>query len=456
MKIRLGLIILLCIFAVSLTAQPARSDSIVRVGACATPGITWGVFIQDSFAYIADCGAVTVVNVSNPSNPWVTGTTFDAWAQGIFVKDTIAYTNSTGMQSRFETVSIVDPNSPYRLGWCYVSPTSGIDPIGICIVDTITYLAIGDDGLILINVSNPSFPDTIQSYITSGHAIDLAVQDTLIYIVDSDSLLIWNISNPFSLFPVSAIDMPTGCYGVCVLGSYAYVACLSNFGNDGRLVVVDISNPLLPQIASTVNNIDGDPIDVHVLGNYAYVVAADYWAVTKGEKRNVAPFKRPDSGADVEGGLRIIDISNPDSAQLIVSYDTPGDPRGVFVDSVLVFVADYDSLQILRHIISGIEEIEPRSQKSKLQLLQNYPNPFSSITTIRYQIVDYKLAVKIKIYDTGGKLVSERFNKGQKAGYHTIMWNGKDDSGNDVPSGIYFFQLSDGLSIVTKKLVVVH
>jgi len=54
MKIKLGFILFFCIFVVSISAQTAMADSIERVGACATPGTAWGVFIQGLYGFIAD------------------------------------------------------------------------------------------------------------------------------------------------------------------------------------------------------------------------------------------------------------------------------------------------------------------------------------------------------------------------------------------------------------------
>ena len=55
-----------------------------------------------------------------------------------------------------------------------------------------------------------------------------------------------------------------------------------------------------------------------------------------------------EEAADEEGGLRIIDISNPLNPILIAGYDTSGDPGGIFSIDTLAFIADYDNLQILR------------------------------------------------------------------------------------------------------------
>ncbi len=74
------------------------------------------------------------------------------------------------------------------------------------------------------------------------------------------------------------------------------------------------------------------------------------------------------------------------------------------------------------------------------RLSQNYPNPSNPETTIKYKIP--KLSkVMVTIYNVTGQLV-KIFTEGIKAvGHNSIEWNGKDDTGNDVATGVYFYQL---------------
>jgi len=440
MKIRLGFIILFCILAVSLTAQPARSDSIVRVGACATPGVAFGVHVQGDYAYIADGGRLTVVNVADSSNPYVVSYYSDVHVApvGVFVQDTVAY-NNNGLVTRFSTVSVANPESLYRLGWCF-TPTTGVMPKGIVVSDTIAYLAHGTKGVQIINVAQPDSPYIIIAYDTPGYAFDLRIRDTLLYIADNDSLQIANVAVPNNPFRVGACGMPSGCWDVDIKDNYAYVACQSNFGTDGRLILVYISNPSNPLLVDEVY-MNGDPIAVFIEGNYAYVAAVDYW--TRKGKRKRDPFEmrsrnHPDSKADVEGGLRIVDISQPDNLELVTSYDTPGYPEDVFVVGEYIYVADEDSLQILKHIMTGIEEISSRRGERVLEL-SIHPNPIYSSANIHYQL-SISSHISLKIFDITGKLVKTIHNGYQENGSYTAVWSGKDDKGWIVSKGVYFIQ----------------
>ena len=100
----------------------------------------------------------------------------------------------------------------------------------------------------------------------------------------------------------------------------------------------------------------------------------------------------------------------------------------------------------------------------EFNLYQNYPNPFSNQTTIMYDIPSLMVNmadIEIHIYNTLGKLV-RTIDEGDKgAGQHTTIWDGKNDDGENVSSGVYFYQLRanvDGQSDYnkTKKMVIVR
>ncbi|MBN1540706.1 T9SS type A sorting domain-containing protein, partial [candidate division KSB1 bacterium] len=70
------------------------------------------------------------------------------------------------------------------------------------------------------------------------------------------------------------------------------------------------------------------------------------------------------------------------------------------------------------------------------QLLQNYPNPFNPETTLRYQITSAQ-KVDIAIYNLSGRRVRTLVQGDVSAGYHSVVWDGRDHDGQTVPSGIY-------------------
>jgi hypothetical protein len=419
-------------------AKAALPDTIYRVGATETPGIAWEVFLQGDYAYIADFGRITVVDKSVPTSPWVRSSLNSGppvFSIGIFVRDTVAYLNPGGWSISFPTVSISNPDSMYVLDWINLSSTGDLTRSGVVTVDTITYIASGTNGFMMIDVSSPTSIDTIRSYNTPGNALDLFVRDSLVYIADFDSLQIVNVSDPTSPFRIGAVNVPTGCYGIDVVGNFAYLACQSTSGSDGSLLIIDISNPSSPQILGSINNINGDPIDVDVQGIYAYVSSSDHSLPT------------------VEGGVRIVDISDSLNPILIASYDTPGDPRGIFAVFPYIYVADYDSLQILRHIKVGVEEeLKSNIQPKLTRLSQNKPNPFINSTILEYKLSS-RSTVSLKIFDVAGRLIQSLVHEDQLPGLYRVTWDGRNGVGQEVVSGVYFYQLRTDSSNITKKLI---
>jgi len=77
-------------------------------------------------------------------------------------------------------------------------------------------------------------------------------------------------------------------------------------------------------------------------------------------------------------------------------------------------------------------------ENSKLE--QNNPNPFNPQTTISYQLPVFS-KVTLKIYDTKGQEVQTLVNENKSAGNHSVVWNGKDHSGQQLSSGVYFYSL---------------
>ncbi len=87
-------------------------------------------------------------------------------------------------------------------------------------------------------------------------------------------------------------------------------------------------------------------------------------------------------------------------------------------------------------------------------LEQNYPNPFSEYTHIKYTIPT-KSNVNLNIYSVTGSLVRS-FNAGeQQAGIYTVKWNGMDEAGNKVSNGVYLYRLQTENYINTKRLFLI-
>ena len=84
--------------------------------------------------------------------------------------------------------------------------------------------------------------------------------------------------------------------------------------------------------------------------------------------------------------------------------------------------------------------------------LSNYPNPFNPLTTINYQLDDSNEDdAAITIYNLKGQVVKEYSNLSSEG---AVVWNGVDNNGSNVPSGIYFYQVDNGLQSETRKMML--
>ncbi len=87
-------------------------------------------------------------------------------------------------------------------------------------------------------------------------------------------------------------------------------------------------------------------------------------------------------------------------------------------------------------------------------LLENYPNPFNPTTTIRYNMPTPGM-VTLKVFDISGRLVNTLVNGQNPDGLHRITWDGTDLNGNQVSTGIYFYQIDTPHQHQTQKMVLI-
>ncbi len=85
--------------------------------------------------------------------------------------------------------------------------------------------------------------------------------------------------------------------------------------------------------------------------------------------------------------------------------------------------------------------------------VKNYPNPFNPQTTISFSIPSSS-KLELSVFNIKGQRVTILLNEIIESGNHSVSWNGKDDDGNELSSGIYFYRLSNGVNTVTGKMLM--
>ncbi len=101
-------------------------------------------------------------------------------------------------------------------------------------------------------------------------------------------------------------------------------------------------------------------------------------------------------------------------------------------------------------------DVKDNTQKiSSYQLFSNYPNPFNPSTTIRYRIKNNE-RVSLKIYNTLGQEIRTLVKAVRTAGEHSVQWDGKDNHGVAVSSGIYIYRLQAGNFVKSNKMTLMR
>jgi hypothetical protein len=107
----------------------------------------------------------------------------------------------------------------------------------------------------------------------------------------------------------------------------------------------------------------------------------------------------------------------------------------------------------IAHWTETVVGIDDRPAPSISSLDQNFPNPFNPVTTIRFQLEESS-RVRLDIFDVRGALVRTLVDGARPAGGNLVTWDGKNDSGQTVSSGVYFYRLTADDFSHTKKMVL--
>lgn len=224
----------------------------------------------------------------------------------------------------------------------------------------IAYLAQGEGGLGIYDLSAPSQPLPIGIYNTDGNAQDVQVRGNYAYIADKFSgLKIIDVSSPAKPVLVGSVDTSGVATKLALTGDYVYLA------DKGRgLLVIDVSDPANPVVQRTYDT-TGRALGVVISadGNTAYVADRSALLVFDISNKNVTPvlLHSVDANsiaakldaysvavygnvaylADGESGLLVFDISNPSVAPVLLdTIDTPGVAKEVIIDSEILLLAD--------------------------------------------------------------------------------------------------------------------
>jgi hypothetical protein len=156
----------------------------------------------------------------------------------------------------------------------------------------------------------------------------------------------------------------------------------------------------------------------------------------------------------------LIAASTPNDSEYVWSPipNTPSDSCLIRITSKAenpISVTSAGFFTILAETTDVAEEEKQKGTPATFALHQNYPNPFNPSTKIEFSLFG-RAQVVLDIYNIAGGRVKRLVNEELPAGYWSIIWNGEDDHGTEVASGVYFYRLRTPEYTQTKKMVIIR
>jgi hypothetical protein len=160
---------------------------------------------------------------------------------------------------------------------------------------------------------------------------------------------------------------------------------------------------------------------------------------SNGDTAWVMRYNGPASGSDYAQALAVDDSGNV----CVTGYGDEGSGTD----------KDYCTIKYVQTPSGVRDETGDRERPSEFDLAQNYPNPFNPTTKIEFTLAKSGF-VTLQIYDTLGRKVRTLVSEELPSGYKSVIWDGKNDEGKDVASGVYFYQLKVGDFSQPKKMLL--
>ena len=283
------------------------------------------------------------------------------------------------------------------------------------------------------------------------------------------------------------------------------IAFNQNYAHDQLLVSIGLGADWLTLEPLNGTLAAGDSLEVSAIGSVNGLSPTTYRAdilVNSNDPVNPElrlPFVMPVSGGAIiaastdsvafdsvrigESETQILTIQNNGSEMLVVS-DVSMQPSVFSVDSTQFNIAPGSSrdmsitfsptdvveyvgemliasndplIDTMRIALSGIGEvpvgIEDNNLPTEFALGENYPNPFNPSTQIDYQVPE-PAVIRLAVFNILGQRVRVLYDGDQQPGFHTVRWDGRNDYGDPVGTGVYIYRLETRDFVETRKMVL--
>jgi hypothetical protein len=336
----------------------------------------------------------------------------------------------------------------------------------IVLAGSMAFVAIYNDGLLILDIDDPTTPEELSRLDTDGLVWRLAVSGTMVYISQRgspDNLLIVDASDPRVPVLVGNLSLGIVVETLAVQGDYVFLACYG----ESLLRIIDVSDPAHPVEVGNYTT-QGTPRELVVANNLVYISDG--------------------SSSPGDFGLRIFDVSDPTNPLQIAAYADPAIDEfaiygtllfapdslwldvfdisvpvsrtyvgrfyhegivGLSANDTVVYAANGNNGLAVIGCENSIDVMSPGSTSpDAFALLSTAPNPFNPTTAIHYSI-DRAREVRLSVFDVGGRLIRVLADGTQSAGEHCLVFDGMD-----LTSGMYFVTLEGAGQRDVKKIIL--
>jgi choice-of-anchor B domain-containing protein len=424
-----------------LAGVPRASVDIVLVGRMHLPN---SLFLTNVVGYVDsgtsreyailgdDHDRVYIVDVTDPTAPRLAAQVSGVPGFDVKTWDHYLYTcdgNTSGFDSRI--VDLADPTNPQIL------------PNGFASAHTLQIAANGImfaeyPGLRLYDLAVPTAPALL--YETGGEGHDSTPRGTRLYDFHGrDGTVIWDVSNPSDPDTLGVIDDPTIVFhhsgDVTPDERFLYICDELMTGPGADISIWDIVSAAAPVRVGQIADVNSSVHNIYIVGTLAYVA---YYAA----------------------GFRVYDVTDPVHPVLAGAYDTSKRSGEGFIGAIgayayspsgNIFVCDIENGLFIFSVTPTAAS--PSQEDAGFVLEQNAPNPFNPSTRIPFELTRGG-RVTLDVYDVQGRRVRQVLNRVLPAGTHDAEWDGRDDTGRSVASGVYFYRMASLTRVETRRMVL--
>ncbi len=290
----------------------------------------------------------------------------------------------------------------------------------------------------IANLDADPQPEIIVTTSTSGHI--------LAFNHDGSVFFQKNVGGQIKSGAVVADVNNDGTKEIIVTGATGYLYIMTLIGNDLPNTPINIGQAV--DCTPTIARFDGD--------NYAGIIFGD----TNGRLHSVRAdgTESPNFPIIMGGNIKISaalgDVDQDGDFDIVI----PNDASFYVVDIKRpaqsiewpCYMATYNRGGNIYQATPNADDSVPEAATA---LLGNYPNPFNPSTLINFEMATPG-TVSIEIFNQKGQLVKTLVNTDLPSGNHHAEWNGRDDSGSSVSSGVYFYRMRSGKYSSTRKMVM--